>query len=67
MKKPTAKTLNAIDMSPILDNIPSTDTNRIYIAQEAGREHYRLFLFAYLVKSGKFTKVTFGGFVQVGH
>lgn len=42
MKKPSATVLNKIDMSKILDNIPDSDTNKIYIDQEAGKEHYRL-------------------------
>lgn len=42
MKKPTRKVLDKIDMSKILDNIPDSDTNKVYIDQEAGKEHYRL-------------------------
>lgn len=42
MKKPSKKVLDSIDMTPIMDNIPENDTNRIYIDQEAGKEHYRL-------------------------
>lgn len=42
MKKPSAKTLNKIDMSNILSMIPAADTNLKYIDMEAGQEHYRL-------------------------
>ena len=42
MKKPTNKLLDKIDMSPILDNIPESDTNRMYIDESSGKEHYRL-------------------------
>lgn len=42
MKKPTNKTLDRIDMSSILANIPETDTNLKYIDAPSGQEHYRL-------------------------
>lgn len=42
MKKPSNKTLDKIDMSSILSNIPETDTNLKYIDMPSGQEHYRL-------------------------
>lgn len=42
MKKPSLKTLNDLDMSSVLDFIPKTDTNLVYIDEVAGKEHYRL-------------------------
>lgn len=42
MKKPSNKTLDKIDMSFILSNIPETDTNLKYIDMPSGQEHYRL-------------------------
>lgn len=42
MKKPTNKTLDKIDMTSILDNIPKDDTNIVYINSPSGEEHYRL-------------------------
>lgn len=42
MRKPTNKTLDKIDMSSILSNIPEDDTNLVYIDAPSGQEHYRL-------------------------
>lgn len=42
MKKPSNKTLDKIDMSSILSNIPETDTNLKYIDMPSGQDHYRL-------------------------
>lgn len=42
MKKPSLKTLNDLDMSSVLDFIPKSDTNLVYIDEVAGKEHYRL-------------------------
>lgn len=42
MKKPSSVVLDSVDMSPIIKNIPTTDTNLKYIGMKAGMEHYRL-------------------------
>tara|TARA_R110000772_G_scaffold145504_1_gene255456 strand:- start:14513 stop:15058 length:546 start_codon:yes stop_codon:yes gene_type:complete len=42
LKKPTNKILDKIDMTSILENIPKSDTNLVYIDAPSGEEHYRL-------------------------
>lgn len=60
MKKPAKKTLDNIDMRPVLDNIPDDDTNRKYIDAKAGQDHYRLLV--WLGKKAKKTIVELGTF-----